>query len=77
MAMLRDYLVINYDFNGKTIKGFCIQITDNFNLTYAVILEGFHSFCLRLDEKNSKWKTCRFTNLDTKILDHIISNLSM
>jgi hypothetical protein len=77
MAMLKDYLTINLDLNGKIIKGFCMKIQDDYHLTYAVILEGCHSFCLWLDEKNSKWCTCKFGNLDSNILDHIIIKLTV
>ena len=75
--MLTDYLTIQLELNGKTIKGFCMKIQDDFHLTYAVILEGCHSFCLWLDEKNSKWQSCKFGNLDPKILEHIIVKLSI
>lgn len=74
--MLTNYLPISLESNGKTFKGFCVKIQDDYHLTYAVILEGYHSFCLWLDEKNSKWHTCKFGNLDSKILDYIIIKLT-
>ena len=48
-----------------------MKIQDDYHLTYAVILEGCHSICLWLDEKNAKWRTCKFGNLD-----HIIIKLT-
>lgn len=74
--MLASYLPINFESNGKTFKGFCIKIQDDYHLTYAVILDGYHSFGLWLDEKKCKWKPCKFANVDRCILDHIIKSLS-
>lgn len=74
--MLANYLPISLEWNGKTFSGFCMKIQDDYHLTYAVILEGYHSFSLWLDEKNAKWCTCKFANLDRNILDHIIYRLS-
>ena len=75
--MLTDYINFQFDVKGKNIKGFCMKIHDEYHLTYAVILEGCHSFCLWLDEKNDKWRTCRFGNLDSTIVDHIVMRLSI
>lgn len=75
--MVADYLKINLESKGSSIKGFCIKINDEFHITYAVILDGFHSFCLWHDEKNSLWHTCKFANIDATLLDQIIYKLSI
>ena len=74
--MLSNYLNLQFDVKGKTFKGFCMRIQDDFHLTYAVILEDCHSFCIWLDEKSSKWCSSKFTNLDPSVLDQIIGKLS-
>ncbi len=73
--MLNDYLNLQFDVKGKTFSGFCMKIHDEFHLTYAVILEDCHSFCIWLDEKSSKWCSSKFTNLDPSVLDQIIGKL--
>ncbi len=75
--MLTDYINFQFEVKGRSIKGFCMKIHDDYHLTYAVILEGCHSFCLWLDEKNSMWRTCRFGNLDSTIVDNIVMRLSV
>lgn len=73
--MLNDYLNLQFDVKGKTFKGFCMRIQDDFHLTYAVILEDCHSFCVWLDDKSSQWYSSKFTNLDPSVLDQIIGRL--
>ena len=73
--MLSDYLNLQFDVNGKTFKGFCMRIHDDFHLTYAVILENCHSFCVWLDEKTAKWCYSKYAIVDQKVLDQIIGQL--
>ncbi|RZK59595.1 MAG: hypothetical protein EOO91_04680 [Pedobacter sp.] len=73
--MSNDYLNLQFDVKGKTFSGFCMRIHDDFHLTYAVILEDCHSFCIWLDEKTAKWYSSKFTNLDQSVLDQIIGKL--
>ncbi|MFA6276799.1 MAG: hypothetical protein WC622_08620 [Pedobacter sp.] len=54
-----------------------MKIQDDFHLTYAVILEDCHSFCIWLDDKTSKWYSSKFTNLDPSVLDQIINRLGV
>lgn len=75
--MLNEYLNLQFDVKGKTFSGFCMRIHDDFHLTYAVILEDCHSFCIWLDEKNSIWYSSKFTNLDPSILNQIIGKLDV
>lgn len=75
--MLNEYLNLQFDVKGKTFKGFCMRIHDDFHVTYAVILEDCHSFCVWLDEKKHKWCSSKFTNLDPTVLDQIIGKLSI
>ena len=75
--MWNDYLNLNFDVKGKTFIGFCMKIQDDFHLTYAVILEDCHSFCIWLDDKTAKWYSSKFTNLDPSVLDQIINRLGV
>ncbi|MFI5452966.1 hypothetical protein ACHMWN_12505 [Pedobacter sp. UC225_61] len=54
-----------------------MKIQDDFHLTYAVILEDCHSFCIWLDDKTAKWYSSKFTNLDPSVLDQIINRLGV
>ena len=73
--MLNDYLNLQFDVKGKTFKGFCMRIHDDFHLTYAVILEDCHSFCVWLDEKTTKWCYSKYASIDETVLDQIIGQL--
>ena len=75
--MLSDYLNLQFDVKGKTFKGFCMRIHDDFHLTYAVILEDCHSFCVWLDEKTSQWCYSKYTIIDKMVLDQIIGRLGI
>ncbi len=75
--MLNEYLNLQFDVKGKTFKGFCMRIHDDFHLTYAVILEDCHSFCVWLDNKTAKWCSSKFTNLDQSVLDQIIDKIDV
>lgn len=74
--MLNEYLNLKFDVKGKTFTGFCMKIQDNFHLTYAIVLDDCHSFCIWLDEKKSRWCSSKFTNLDQTVLDMIIGKLN-
>lgn len=52
-----------------------MRIHDDFHVTYAVILEDCHSFCVWLDDKTAKWYSSKFTNLDSSVLDQIIGRI--
>lgn len=73
--MLSDYLNLHFEVKGKTIKGFCMRIYDDFHLTYAVILEDYHSFCIWLDDKTANWCHSKYTNIDRNILDGVIGRV--
>ena len=75
--MLSDYLNLQFDVKGKTFKGFCMRIHDDFHPTYAVILEDCHSFCVWLDEKTSQWCYSKYTIIDKLVLDQIIGRLGL
>lgn len=75
--MLNDYLNLHFDVKGKTFKGFCMRIYDDFHLTYAVVLDDYHSFCVWLDDKTSKWCFSKYINLDQNILDQIIDKINL
>lgn len=72
--MLSNYLNFDFDLHGKPVKGFCMRIHDDFHETYAVIVEGCHSFCVWLD--NNSWKTSKYANVEPGILENIIQRLS-
>ncbi len=73
--MLSTYLNFQFDVEGKPVKGFCMQIQDDFHETYAVILDGYHSFCVWLDG-SSTWHFSKNASVEPGILDKIISTLS-
>jgi len=73
--MLSSYLNFHLDVQGKPVSGFCMRIQDDFHETYAVILDGYHSFCVWLDA-NSTWHSSRYTGVEPRILDQIINKLS-
>jgi len=73
--MLSNYLNLQLDAHGKPIEGFCMQIQDDFHETYAVILNGYHSFCVWLDS-SSTWRFSRNTGVERDVMDQIISRLT-
>ncbi|WP_443946880.1 hypothetical protein ACJVDH_07170 [Pedobacter sp. AW1-32] len=54
-----------------------MRIQDDFHETYAVILDGYHSFCIWMDQKSAKWCTSKHANLDPDALEEIITRLSI
>jgi len=74
--MLSNYLNLQFDVNGKPVKGFCMRIQDDFHETYAVVLDGYHSFCVWIDN-SSTWKSSKYTNVEPGVLDRIINHLSV
>lgn len=74
--MLSNYLNLHFDVKGKTFKGFCMRIQDDFHLTYAVIFEDCHSFCLWLDANTARWHCSKYTNIDELLLLQIINKLN-
>ena len=74
--MLSDYLNFEFDCKGKSIKGFCMKIHDDFHETYAVLIDGYHSFCVWLDASNSTWKSSKYTKIEPSVLEQIIQKLN-
>lgn len=74
--MLSNYLNLQFDVQGKPVNGFCMQIQDDFHETYAVILDGYHSFCVWLDS-SSTWRASRNASVEPGVLAQIISKLSL
>lgn len=74
--MLSNYLNFQFDIQGKPVSGFCLQIQDDFHETYAVIVEGYHSFCIWLDQPSSTWRSSRYTSVEPGILEKIINYLN-
>lgn len=74
--MLSNYLNLQFDVQGKPVKGFCMQIQDDFHETYAVILDGYHSFCVWVDA-TSTWRTSRNASVEPSVLQQIIDRLSL
>ncbi len=73
--MLSNYLNFDFEDKGKHVTGFCMRIEDDFHETYAVVMEGYHSFCIWIDA-NSTWKTSKYTNVEPGILEKIFHRLS-
>jgi hypothetical protein len=76
IPMLSNYLNFQFYVKERPIKGFCMKIHDDFHETYAVVIDGYHSFCIWLDASTSTWCFSKYTNIDRGILDQIIQNLS-
>ena len=74
--MLSNYLNFQFDIQGKPVKGFCMRIHDDFHETYAVIVDGYHSFCVWLDKPSSTWRSSKYVNVEPCILEKIISQLN-
>lgn len=74
--MLSNYLNFQFDVQGKPVKGFCMRIQDDFHETYAVVLDGYHSFCVWLDS-SSTWRSSKYTSVEPGILEQIINRLSL
>ena len=74
--MLSDYLNFQFDVQGKPINGFCMRIQDDFHETYAVIVDGYHSFCVWIDN-TSTWRTSKNVAVEPTILQKIIAELSI
>jgi hypothetical protein len=77
MTMLSNYLNFQFDIQGKPVKGFCMRIHDDFHETYAVIMDGYHSFCVWLDKPSSTWRSSKYVNVETSVLEKIISELTV
>ncbi|WP_133574210.1 hypothetical protein [Pedobacter metabolipauper] len=73
--MLSNCLNFQFDVQGKPVNGFCMQIQDDFHETYAVIVDGYHSFCVWLDA-SATWRTSRHTSVEPTILAQILNKLS-
>lgn len=74
--MLSNYLNFQFDIQGKPVKGFCMRIHDDFHETYAVIMDGYHSFCVWLDQPTSTWRSSKYVNVEPGVLEKIIGQLN-
>jgi hypothetical protein len=77
MTILSNYLNFQFDIQGKPVKGFCMRIHDDFHETYAVIMDGYHSFCVWLDKPSSTWRSSKYVNVEPSVLEKIISELTV
>ena len=75
--MLSTYSPLQIIVKGKIFNGFCMRIQDDFHETYAVVLDGYHSFCVWLDDKSATWRTSRHALIDPDALDQIIYKISL
>jgi len=73
--MMSNYSPLQFIVRGKTFKGFCMRIQDDFHETYAVVLDGYHSFCIWMDEKSSTWRTSKHSTVDPDAIDEIINKI--
>jgi hypothetical protein len=74
--MLSNYLNFQFDIHGKPVNGFCLRIQDDFHETYAVVVDGYHSFCVWLDG-SSTWHISKNAILEKSIVERIIDQLSL
>ena len=77
MNMLSNYLNFQFDIQGKPVKGFCMRIQDDFHETYAVVMDGYHSFCIWMDQPSATWRSSKYINVEPGILEKIISQLDV
>ncbi len=75
--MLANYSTLQFIVRGKTFKGFCMRIQDDFHETYAVVLDGYHSFCIWLDDKSSQWCASKHVAIERDAIDEIINRISL
>ncbi|TCD10476.1 hypothetical protein EZ449_09000 [Pedobacter frigidisoli] len=75
--MLENYSTLQFIVRGKIFKGFCMRINDDFHETYAVVLDGYHSFCIWLDNNSSKWYASKNVVIDPDAIDEIINRISL
>ena len=54
-----------------------MRIQDDFHETYAVVLDGYHSFCIWLDNKTEKWCASKNASIDSDAIDEIINRISI
>ncbi|MGY3052184.1 hypothetical protein ACVWYG_000371 [Pedobacter sp. UYEF25] len=74
--MTSDYATLQFSLKGKNFKGFCMKINDDFHETYAVVLDGYHSFCVWIDDKGTKWSASKNAMIDSDALEEIIFRIS-
>lgn len=74
--MLTDYSPLQFSLKGKIFKGFCMKIQDDFHETYAVVLDGYHSFCIWMDHKTTKWCASKNAIIEADALNEIIIRIS-
>ncbi|MCZ4243964.1 hypothetical protein [Pedobacter punctiformis] len=75
--MLTNYSTLQFIVRGKTFKGFCMRIQDDFHETYAVVLDGYHSFCIWLDNKSSQWYASKNVAIERDAIYEIINRISL
>ncbi|GGI25718.1 hypothetical protein GCM10008119_19070 [Pedobacter mendelii] len=75
--MLTDYSPLQFIVRGKIFKGFCMRINDDFHETYAVVLDGYHSFCIWMDNKSEKWCASKNVAIEPDAIDEIINRISL
>jgi hypothetical protein len=73
--MSNNYSDFQFDVQGKSIKGFCMRIHDDFHETYAVVLDGYHSFCVWLDG-SSNWRSSKHIAVEPGVLERVIGLLA-
>lgn len=74
--MLSNCLNFQLDIQGKPVNGFCMRIQDDFHETYAVIVDGYHSFCVWIDN-TSTWRTSKHVAIEPTVLEKIIGCLRL
>ena len=75
--MSSNYLNFEFEVQGKPVNGFCMRIQDDFDETYAVIMEGYNSFCIWLDKPTSTWKFSKYINVEPGIVEKVINHLKV
>lgn len=74
--MSQDHVNISIDLGERTLTGFCMRINDEFYETYAVIIDGYQSFSIWLDNSKKSWNASKYANIEPEILNNLLISLS-
>ncbi|RYF92994.1 MAG: hypothetical protein EOO00_06685 [Chitinophagaceae bacterium] len=70
--MFPEYQSLELEVEGRSLKGFCLRISDEFYETYAVVLEGYQSFSIWLDASKERWCASKYANIEPTVLEKIM-----
>jgi hypothetical protein len=75
--MLKEYFKLQFSVREQKFEGFCLKIQDDFHETYAVVLDGYRSFCVWMDDKTATWNISKNTSVDKEAIDVILNEIAL